>query len=226
MASAEGTIFKALTDYKATNSNELSLEKNETMILLDCSGELLWRVKKASLEVGLVPKHLIKPVEPGLASKMIRGIKKFKPKLKNQGKEKYYVIFTFSKTKEDEIDLQKGQKVNVLEKATDGWWKGECNGHIGWFPSNFVTNAHTPTGISPPKFLVKAVSEISYTSTAPGKLSYEKGEVFDILDVSDNNWCKVRNKKGKVGKVDKLYLSFKPEGKYNLFITSVNINLC
>ena len=28
--------------------------------------------------------------------------------------------------------------VNVLEKVSDDWWKGELNGRIGMFPATYV----------------------------------------------------------------------------------------
>ncbi|VDN26781.1 unnamed protein product [Gongylonema pulchrum] len=32
----------------------------------------------------------------------------------------------------------KGDVVTVLEKSSDGWWKGKCREHTGWFPSNYI----------------------------------------------------------------------------------------
>ncbi len=31
-----------------------------------------------------------------------------------------------------------GTKVLVLEKSSDGWWKGQYQNQIGWFPSNYT----------------------------------------------------------------------------------------
>ncbi|CAL2048366.1 unnamed protein product [Caenorhabditis brenneri] len=54
-------------------------------------------------------------------------------------KAKAVVKFTYEPRLEDELCLTKGQYVNVIEKNTDGWWKGEApNGSVGWFPSNYV----------------------------------------------------------------------------------------
>ena len=27
----------------------------------------------------------------------------------------------------------------VLEKSSDGWWRGQYDNQIGWFPSNYTT---------------------------------------------------------------------------------------
>ncbi|EGT58185.1 hypothetical protein CAEBREN_05204 [Caenorhabditis brenneri] len=54
-------------------------------------------------------------------------------------KAKAVVKFTYEPRLEDELGLTKGQYVNVIEKNSDGWWKGEApNGSVGWFPSNYV----------------------------------------------------------------------------------------
>ena len=32
-----------------------------------------------------------------------------------------------------------GTRVLVLEKSSDGWWRGQYEGQVGWFPSNYTT---------------------------------------------------------------------------------------
>ena len=39
---------------------------------------------------------------------------------------------------EDEISLNKGIWVNVLQKKTDGWWLVQYEKRLGWFPSNYL----------------------------------------------------------------------------------------
>ena len=51
--------------------------------------------------------------------------------------------FDYQPTRDDELALQKGQMVKVLEKSSDGWWKGEIGMERGWFPSNYVENCQT-----------------------------------------------------------------------------------
>ena len=50
------------------------------------------------------------------------------------------VVFTYTAENPDELSIQVGEVVNVLEKKLEdvGWWKGELNGKIGVFPDNFV----------------------------------------------------------------------------------------
>jgi hypothetical protein len=45
------------------------------------------------------------------------------------------VFFFYS---EDEISLNKGIWVNVLQKKNDGWWLVQYEKQRGWFPSNYL----------------------------------------------------------------------------------------
>lgn len=47
-------------------------------------------------------------------------------------------LYPYTKTKEDEISFQKGMVINVMSKDDGDWWKGELNGAVGYFPSNYV----------------------------------------------------------------------------------------
>lgn len=49
------------------------------------------------------------------------------------------VKYNYKSQQPDELSLTKGARLAVLEKSDDGWWKGELEGQIGWFPSNYVT---------------------------------------------------------------------------------------
>ena len=48
--------------------------------------------------------------------------------------------FNFNPTRDDELEVFKGQKIIVLEQSEDDWWRGrnDESGAEGWFPSNYV----------------------------------------------------------------------------------------
>uniref|UniRef100_F6UNX4 Uncharacterized protein n=1 Tax=Ciona intestinalis TaxID=7719 RepID=F6UNX4_CIOIN len=50
------------------------------------------------------------------------------------------VLFNFSPRSPQELGLREGQPVNVISTAGDahGWWKGESEGQVGYFPATFV----------------------------------------------------------------------------------------
>ncbi|XP_052404617.1 guanine nucleotide exchange factor VAV3 isoform X2 [Carassius gibelio] len=46
--------------------------------------------------------------------------------------------YDFSSRDTRELSLQVGNLVKIYIKCTNGWWKGEVNGQVGWFPSSYV----------------------------------------------------------------------------------------
>ena len=64
--------------------------------------------------------------------------------------EKYIAKYEFGGSTDIELQFKKGSVVTVIEKAENGWWKGICEGQVGWFPESYVR--------PPPKAETKAES--------------------------------------------------------------------
>lgn len=47
-------------------------------------------------------------------------------------------MYDYNAQNDDELAFNKGQIITVLNKEDPDWWKGEVNGHVGLFPSNYV----------------------------------------------------------------------------------------
>lgn len=47
-------------------------------------------------------------------------------------------MYDYTAQNDDELAFSKGQIINVLNKEDPDWWKGEVNGQVGLFPSNYV----------------------------------------------------------------------------------------
>ncbi|KAG8518546.1 Intersectin-1 [Galemys pyrenaicus] len=47
-------------------------------------------------------------------------------------------MYDYTAQNDDELAFSKGQLINVLNKEDPDWWKGEANGQVGLFPSNYV----------------------------------------------------------------------------------------
>lgn len=54
--------------------------------------------------------------------------------------ERARVVFSYVAENEDELTLNVGDTINILQKKLEdaGWWKGELRGRVGVFPDNFV----------------------------------------------------------------------------------------
>lgn len=48
--------------------------------------------------------------------------------------------FNYEPTRDDELEIYKGQRIIVLQQSEDAWWRGrnEESSSEGWFPSNYV----------------------------------------------------------------------------------------
>jgi len=46
--------------------------------------------------------------------------------------------FPFDATSDKQLSMKVGDVITVLEKSASGWYKGESNGAVGLFPSNYT----------------------------------------------------------------------------------------
>ena len=51
---------------------------------------------------------------------------------------------------DDELSFQTDDKITVLKRDTSGWWQGELNDEVGWFPKTFVQPFQSSVGIALP----------------------------------------------------------------------------
>ncbi len=61
-----------------------------------------------------------------------------KGKYVTKKKKKNYSNFSLVFSSEDEISLDKGIWVSILQKKSDGWWLVQYEKQRGWFPSNYL----------------------------------------------------------------------------------------
>lgn len=235
----------ALYDYSARDAEELNISKNEMLTVVDDSGTW-WRVGNDRGQTGLVPSNYVQvqsspstgrsnvPSDDphmyqqtdlmvsrnGPASLNIRAVAKYK----------------YTSTREDELSLEKGDEVIVMEKEADGWWRGRCGTRIGWFPFNYVEELpdSAPSGGqvgggvsgggggggSPPQlqqqqppsreknFICGVVALYSFNSGNPEELPFEKGDLMDIIDQppDDPDWWEARKPDGSTGLVPRNYV--------------------
>ena len=54
-------------------------------------------------------------------------------------KEQCKAKFRFVPAEDEELEFEEGDIITILEKSDPNWYKGECKGRIGLFPTNYVT---------------------------------------------------------------------------------------
>ncbi|CAF3462927.1 unnamed protein product [Rotaria socialis] len=138
-----GEIVVAKFNYNSQDSHELTITKNERLILLDDTC-LWWKVKRVdSDDTGYIPSNFARREKRSLLDKIISK-RLGKKSILTNGHNSERIIssalvkFRYDAESEDEISLNKGIWVNVLQKKNDGWWLVQYEKQLGWFPSNYL----------------------------------------------------------------------------------------
>lgn len=138
-----------------------------------------------------------------------------------------FVKFSYTAEREDELSLVKGTRVIVMEKCSDGWWRGSYNGRSGWFPSNYVTEdmdgsagsdlagtlrekLGSVAAITNGSRVLHTVQALyPFNSSNDEELNFEKGEIMDVVEKPENDpeWWKCRKQDGQIGLVPKNYVT-------------------
>lgn len=156
------------------------------------------------------------------------------------------VKFAYTAEREDELTLVKGSRVIVMEKCSDGWWRGSQAGRVGWFPSNYVQEElggadERGEGDSPRSYGVSQGTLLAngrtggrnevlhlvqtlypFSSVTEEELNFEKGEVMEVVEKPENDpeWWRCKNSRGMVGLVPKNYVMLLDERPGPLSSTS------
>ncbi|XP_026989469.2 cytoplasmic protein NCK2b [Tachysurus fulvidraco] len=245
---SEEVIVIAKWDYSAQQEQELDIRKNERLWLLDDS-KTWWRVRNVANRTGYVPSNYVERKNSLKKGSLVKNLKdtlglgrtKRKPSTEAEcpangvgaGAEHIYeqhtaavAKFAYAAEREDELSLAKGARLLVLEKCSDGWWRGRCSdGRAGWFPSNYVQEEEeyeeeeeeedAGTGDKHcSQSLHKVQTLYPFSSASEEELNFEKGEIMDVLEKPENDpeWWRCKNSQGQVGLVPKNYVTALKDG--------------
>ncbi|XP_044140388.1 intersectin-1 isoform X3 [Bufo gargarizans] len=132
-------IAQVIAPYAATGPEQLTLAPGQLILIRKKNpggwweGELQARGKKR--QIGWFPANYVKLLSPGTNKSTPTEPPKpavLPPTCQVIG------MYDYIAQNDDELAFSKGQVINVLNKEDPDWWKGELNGHMGLFPSNYV----------------------------------------------------------------------------------------
>uniref|UniRef100_A0A3Q3T053 Cytoplasmic protein NCK2-like n=1 Tax=Mastacembelus armatus TaxID=205130 RepID=A0A3Q3T053_9TELE len=257
----EESILIAKWDYEAQQDQELDIRKNERLWLLDDS-KTWWRVRNGANQTGYVPSNYVERKNSVKKGSLVRNLRdtlglgrtKRKTSTSNAspnndecpsngstgGAERTcdlsvpaVVKFAYAAEREDELTLVKGAQVVVMEKCSDGWWRGSSGGQVGWFPSNYVQEENGEVApVDPGYQRAGGVTEASsgqstggsvlhtvqtlypFSSDVDEELNFDKGEVMEVIEKPENDpeWWRCRSSRGLVGLVPKNYVVVLSDG--------------
>uniref|UniRef100_A0AAY4C6I5 Intersectin-1 n=1 Tax=Denticeps clupeoides TaxID=299321 RepID=A0AAY4C6I5_9TELE len=128
-------IAQVIAPYTAMGAEQLTLAPGQLILIRKKNpggwweGELQARGKKR--QIGWFPANYVKLLSPNTSVGF-------------HGEKLYFILiivigmYDYTAQNDDELPFGKGQIINVLSREDPDWWKGELNGSVGLFPSNYV----------------------------------------------------------------------------------------
>ena len=224
------SAYVALYDYQASDEEELSLRKGDRVTIISNAGQW-WTVRNERGQEGLVPYNYLeessvqasKPVQAPMSNSRRSKIEdeglyqQTNLVMQPSGKVvKAVARYKYTSRRADELGLEKGEEIIVLEKEGDGWWRGKSGNREGWFPANYVeekvsepTPTSTPTvPVSKKPVICTVVALYSFESGNSEELPFQKGDLMDVIGQppDDPEWWEARKQDGSHGLVPRNYV--------------------
>ncbi|KAI1241426.1 hypothetical protein IHE44_0004899 [Lamprotornis superbus] len=157
-------IAQVIASYTATGPEQLTLAPGQLILIRKKNpggwweGELQARGRKR--QIGWFPANYVKLLSPGTS----KGTPTELPRPAAASVCQVIGMYDYSAQNDDELAFSKGQIITVLSREDPDWWKGEVNGHVGLFPSNYVK---LTTDTDPSQQCLKVLKETHYPIAVP-----------------------------------------------------------
>lgn len=119
--------YVVVAPYDEQESSEISLRVGQVVDIIEKNESGWWFVSTAD-EQGWVPATCLEAQDGGQDDFTIQP----------EEEEKYSVIYPYIARDQDEITLDKGVIVEVIQKNLEGWWKIRYKGAEGWAPASYL----------------------------------------------------------------------------------------
>ncbi|XP_062976677.1 SH3 and PX domain-containing protein 2B isoform X2 [Elgaria multicarinata webbii] len=130
LASADPMVLEqyvVVADYQKQESSEISLCAGQVVDIIEKNESGWWFVSTLD-EQGWVPATCLE-VQDGIQDEF---------SMEPEEEEKYMVIYPYTARDQDEMNLDKGAVVEVIQKNLEGWWKIRFQGQEGWAPASYL----------------------------------------------------------------------------------------
>lgn len=126
--------YTALADYQPQDKGEMLLTTGMVVEVTEKSESGWWFVN-AEDQQGWVPSTYLQA---------LNGSRNSSASIFTDGAEKYICIEHFVASSDDEIALEKGVLVEVIQKSMDGWWRVRYQGKEGYAPATYLKKSSDP----------------------------------------------------------------------------------
>ncbi|XP_006864872.1 PREDICTED: SH3 and PX domain-containing protein 2B [Chrysochloris asiatica] len=119
--------YVVVANYQKQESSEISLSVGQVVDIIEKNESGWWFVSTAE-EQGWVPATCLEG-QDGVQDEF---------SLQPEEEEKYTVIYPYTARDQDEMNLERGAMVEVIQKNLEGWWKIRYQGKEGWAPASYL----------------------------------------------------------------------------------------
>uniref|UniRef100_A0A8V0Y9F5 Intersectin-1 n=1 Tax=Gallus gallus TaxID=9031 RepID=A0A8V0Y9F5_CHICK len=130
-------IAQVIASYTATGPEQLTLAPGQLILIRKKNPGGWWEgeLQGKKRQIGWFPANYVKLLSPGTSKTTPTEL----PKSTALPSVCQVIgMYDYTAQNDDELAFNKGQIINVLNKEDPDWWKGEVNGQVGLFPSNYV----------------------------------------------------------------------------------------
>ncbi|CAD7675523.1 unnamed protein product [Nyctereutes procyonoides] len=147
--------YVVVADYQKQESSEISLSVGQVVDIIEKNESGWWFVSTAE-EQGWVPATCLEgqdgmqdefSLQPEEVSWRYWSLPRPVGRRRTLGdlyaiswrqEEKYTVIYPYTARDQDEMNLERGAVVEVIQKNLEGWWKIRYQGKEGWAPASYL----------------------------------------------------------------------------------------
>ncbi|KAI4469626.1 eh domain [Holotrichia oblita] len=135
-------IASVIAPYQATSSEQLSLQRGQLIMIRKKADSGWWegelQAKGRKRQVGWFPASYVKVLNSsGRASGRTTPVSTTRMQ-QEVVIDKVVALYPYTAANPDELSFLKDDIISVTAREEQSWWRGELNGMLGLFPSNYV----------------------------------------------------------------------------------------
>ncbi|KAM7167880.1 SH3 domain-containing protein 19 isoform 4-T6 [Macrochelys suwanniensis] len=188
----------AKEDFSPRNPGELGCKRGDVLVLLEQIDSNYFKCQKGGEtgKVHLSHMKIITRLDERLKSKQkdSNNIERISDKSAPHA----IVLHDFPAEHADDLDLQSGDTVYLLEKIDNEWYRGKLGNRTGIFPANFVKVIIDVPGeenrkkvlFSSPCFTgPRCIARFEYIGDQKDELSFSEGEILLLKEYVNEEWA-------------------------------------
>ncbi|XP_051558433.1 SH3 domain-containing protein 19 [Myxocyprinus asiaticus] len=194
-------------DYNGTNTEELSFQKNEVLVLLEQIDSKTFNCQVGNAK-GTVQKTHMKIITPltNLPSNPVpqknSPSQTFSGMMENTSSLQVQALYDFIPDGPGELALKAGDVVSNVEQLDSDWYMGTCRNITGFFPINYVKSLNKPAAPAPapinewktkpspePLSGPRCVARFDFEGEQSNELSFSEGDVIRLKEYVGEEWA-------------------------------------